>query len=151
MTPAQQKQHMATSEWNDSEDIAMTIMSRTVQSTARWMARGISALAAAFWLLILLDILACDALVGFVCVNWEMALLVVFVTASVFSVILAWREEGVGGLVMLLWGIIFTVFAAMDSKNYRVISMLVSGVPFLVAGLLFLASWRLSLRAALSN
>jgi hypothetical protein len=129
----------------------MTTMSRKAQSTARWMARGVSTLAAAFWLLILLDILACDALVGFIRVNWEMALLVVFVAASVLSVIIAWRKEGVGGLVMLLWGIIFTVFAAIDSRNYWVISMLVSGVPFLIAGLLFLASWRLSLRAASTN
>jgi hypothetical protein len=119
----------------------MTNVSRTTQLVARWAARVISVLATAFWLLILLDILACDALVGFICLNWEMALLAGLVAASVLSVILAWRREGFGGLIMFLWGIVFTTFAAIDSGPYRTSSMLVSGVPFLIAGLLFLASW----------
>lgn len=107
----------------------------------RWLGRVISTLAATFWLLILLDIVACDALVGFACVNWEMVLLILFVTVSVFSVILAWRKEGIGGFLMLVWGIIFTLIAAIDSGSYQAISMLVSGVPFIVSGLLFLISW----------
>jgi hypothetical protein len=119
----------------------MITISNAAQQTARWIARGISTLAAAFWLLILLDILACDALVGFICVNWELALLVVLVAASVLSVAIAWRREGIGGLIMFLWGIVFTTFAAIDSGSYKASSMLMSGVPFLIAGLLFLASW----------
>ncbi len=119
----------------------MANLSLAAQQTARWTGRVISALAAAFWLLILLDIIACDALVGFICINWEIAFLIVIVVVSILSVILAWREEGVGGFVMLLWGIVFTTFSAIDSSTFRVFSMLVSGVPFLIAGLLFLASW----------
>jgi hypothetical protein len=71
----------------------MAELSLAVQQTAHWTGRVISAMAAAFWLLILLDILACDALVGFICLNWEMAILVIIVVASILSVILAWREE----------------------------------------------------------
>jgi hypothetical protein len=119
----------------------MTNASRTARQAVRWLARAISTLAAAFWLLILLDILACDALVGFVCLNWEMTLLAGLVVASILSVIIAWRREGIGGLVMFLWGLIFTVFAYTTGDSYQVFSMLVSGVPFLIAGLLFLASW----------
>ena len=112
------------------------------QNWLRWLARGISALAAGFWLLILLDIVACDVLVGFVCLNWELALLAALVLISLVSVILAWRGEGAGVWVMLGWGIVFTVFAAIDSKTHRLVSVLASGVPFLIAGLLYLVSWR---------
>jgi hypothetical protein len=113
-----------------------------IQNLLRWLARGISALAAGFWLLILLDIVACDALVGFVCLNWELAFLAGLVAVSLVSVILAWRGEGAGVWVMLGWGIVFTVFAAIDSQTHRLVSVLASGVPFLIAGLLYLASWR---------
>jgi len=122
----------------------MTSTSRAVSQIAHWMcwmARGISTLAAAFWLLISLVILACDALVGFICVNWEMAFLAGLVIASVLSVLIAWRWEGVGSFVMILWGLAFTAIAYVISRPQQVFSLLVSGVPFLIAGLLFLTSW----------
>jgi hypothetical protein len=119
----------------------MTTINNAIHQTARWVARTISTLAAAFWLLILLDILACDALVGFVCLNWEMAILAGLVAASVLSVVIAWRREGIGGLVMILWGLAFSIIACVTSHPQQTLSMLVTGVPFLIAGLLFLASW----------
>ena len=116
---------------------------RTHQRTAqwlRWSARGISTLAAVFWLLILLDILACDALAGFICINWETALLLGLATFSLLSVIIAWRRESIGGSVMILWGLAFAAIAYMTSQPQALISMLVSGGPFLIAGSLFLCS-----------
>jgi hypothetical protein len=121
----------------------MAHLSVTAQQTTRWIGRVMGTLAAAFWLLILLDIVVCDAVGGFICINWEMALLVFIVAASMLCVTIAWRKEGLGGLILLLWGIIFTVFAGITSGSYRIPSMLVSGVPFLIAGLLLLGSWSL--------
>lgn len=114
---------------------------RIAQQTARWAARVISTLATAFWLLILLDIITCDALAGFICVNWEMALLFVIVAISIICVILAWRTESIGGFALMLWGIIFTTIAAVEGEPYVASSIMVSGFPFFLAGLLFLASW----------
>jgi hypothetical protein len=129
----------------------MTNLIRTVQQTLHWTARAIGAIAVTFWLLILLDIVACDVLVGFICVNWEMLLLVAFVATSIFCVILAWHKEGLGGFVMFLWGILITIFAAVDSGAYLAISILVSGLPFLIAGFFFLASWWLSSNSVLTS
>jgi hypothetical protein len=129
----------------------MKDVNRALQQTVRWSARAISTLAALFWLLILLDIIACDVLVGFVCLNWEMAFLTGIVVASLLSVIIAWRREGIGGLVMILWGVIFTAIAYLTSRPQQVLSMLVSGVPFLISGLLFLTSWWLSRRTVMNN
>ena len=124
----------------------MTTTIRTTQTVAvgiRWIARTISTLGAVGWLLILLDIVACEAIFGSICFNWEMALLVGMVTASLASVLMAWRWENIGGFVMIVWGLVFASIAYVTSQPYQAISILVTGIPFLIAGCLFLASWRL--------
>jgi hypothetical protein len=122
----------------------MTSKNIILQHTLHWLARVISTLAAVFWFLILLDIIACDVLVGFVCMNWEIALLIGVVVFSILSVIIAWRRERIGGIIVFLWGLAFSVIAIATSTNQRLFSVLVSGVPFIIAGLLFVASswWR---------
>jgi hypothetical protein len=120
----------------------MTTFLNILQVVARWLARGIGTLAAAVWLLIMLDILACDLLVGFVCLSWETVLLVVIAVFSMLSVIIAWWREGIGGCVMLVWGLTFTIIAYVTSRLQHVYSMLITGVPFIIAGFLFLVSWR---------
>lgn len=119
-----------------------------VRQTMLWTARVISIMAAIFWLLILLDILACDALAGFACVNRDMLFLVIIVAVSAISVVLAWKNEIIGGIMMFIWGIIFSVFALSDKNTPGMISLLVSGIPFLIAGTLFLASWQLGVSNA---
>jgi hypothetical protein len=136
--------HLTVEEWTAMKTILCT--TQLMAQWLRWIARGISTLAAAFWLLILLDILACDALVGFICVNREMAFLAGFVIASVLSVLIAWRREYIGGFVMILWGLAFAAIAYVTSRPQQVFSMLVSGVPFLLSGSLFLVSGWLSPR-----
>jgi hypothetical protein len=117
---------------------------RRMATVLRWLARAIGTLAATFWLLILLDILACDVLVGFVCINWEIALLFGMVVFSLLSVILAWRREGTGGLMTILWGLVFASISYVTSRPHHIYSMLVTGVPFILAGCLLLASWLLN-------
>ncbi len=129
----------------------MIAIKSAVQLTICWLPRAISTLAAAFWLLILLDIVACDTLVGFVCVNWEIAMLLGLVVISLLCVLISWRREGVGGLLMLLWGIAFSAIAFVTSPTRRAYSIMVSGMPFLVAGILFLVSWWLSQGESYTN
>lgn len=107
----------------------------------RWTARIISLLAAAAWLLIMLDILLCELVVGCITITWETGLLVLLAAVSVTCVAIAWRWEGIGGLAMVVWGFVFTMIAYVTSHPYEMLSMLATGVPFLIAGVLFLASW----------
>ena len=107
----------------------------------RWIALIISSLTAVFWFLILIDILFCDLIVGCKSLTWDLALLLFLVTASIASVTIAWRWEGLGGGVLVIWGLFFTAIAYVTSQPDEVFSMLVTGVPFLIAGLLLLASW----------
>ena len=121
----------------------MTINSSTqpVAQWMRWIARIISSLATAFWLLILIDILLCDLVVGCVSVTWDMALLLFLVVASIASVVIAWRWESIGGPVLIFWGLAFTSIAYITSRPHQTFSMLVTGVPLLISGLLYLVSW----------
>jgi hypothetical protein len=124
--------------------IAMTTLNNNTQQVVqwlRWIALAISSLTAAFWLFILIDILLCDLVVGCVSVTWDMALLLFLVVASIASAAIAWRWESIGGPVLIIWGLAFTVIAYVTSRPHQAFSMLVTGVPFLIAGTLFLASW----------
>jgi hypothetical protein len=106
-----------------------------------WVARAVSLLATAIWFLIMLDIILCEFVVGCITITWETAFLVFLVAVSALSVVFAWRREGAGGLAMIIWGLAFTVIAYVTSHPYQIVSMLATGVPFIIAGSLFLASW----------
>lgn len=107
----------------------------------RWGAQTISMLVTAFWLMILVINLLCECVVGYISISWESTSQVFLVAASVLSLTLAWRWEGAGGLVMTLWGVIFTIIAYLTSRPYQIFSMLITGVPYVIASSLFLASW----------
>lgn len=112
-----------------------------VTKWVRWTALIIGTLTTTFWTIILVDILLCDLVVGCVSVTWDMALLLFLVVASIASVTIAWRSESIGGPVLILWGLAFTTIAYVTSRPHQVFSMLITGVPFLIAGLLLLTSY----------
>ena len=128
----------------------MMMSTQPILKWIRWIALTISSLAAAFWLLILIDIFLCDLVVGCVSVTWDMALLLFLVVASIACVVIAWRWENIGGPVLIFWGLAFTAIAYATSRPQQGFSMLVTGVPFLLAGLLFMLSW-LSGRVVLNH
>lgn len=107
----------------------------------RWAARIISLLAAATWLLIMLVNVMCEMVVGCITITWETGMLVFLAVVSVLITVFAWRRERLGGFVMLLWGLAFAIIAYATSSPYQIVSALVSGGPFILAGGLFLASW----------
>lgn len=122
----------------------MTIFNNGQQLVTKWMrwtALIIGTLTTAFWMIILVDILLCDLVVGCVSVTWDMALLLFLVVASIASVTIAWRSESIGGPVLIFWGPAFTAIAYVTSRPHQAFSMLITGVPFLIAGILFMTSW----------
>jgi len=80
----------------------------------RWIARGISIFIAAFWFLILLQMLTYDVLVGAICLEWEMGLLAGLVICTILSVLAAWWNDGFGGILMILWGVAFAWITLSD-------------------------------------
>jgi len=107
----------------------------------RWIARGISIFIAAFWFLILLEMLTYDVLVGAICLDWEMGLLAGLVICTILSVLAAWWNDGFGGILMILWGVAFAWITYLTSCSQQGNVILMVSLPFLVDGSLFIASW----------
>jgi len=107
----------------------------------RWIARGISIFIAAFWFLILLEMLTYDVLVGAICLEWEMGLLAGLVICTILSVLAAWWNDGFGGILMILWGVAFAWITYLTSCSQQGNVILMVSLPFLVDGSLFIASW----------
>jgi hypothetical protein len=76
-----------------------------------------------------------------------MAFLILF---SIVSVFIAWFREFYGGGLLVVVGLMHCVFAIIVAGHNKFFAVLISGVPFIIAGLLFLASWRESNVARIS-
>lgn len=109
----------------------------------RWMARGIGTLAAGFWLLAG----TAAGIAGSDPFSIEAAVLTALIITSSVVVALAWWRERIGGALVLACGAGYSVFAYIASGHNRALAVLITGVPLLIAGGLFLASWRMSRRA----
>jgi hypothetical protein len=113
----------------------------------RWIARGVGSLVAGFWLLIG----GLYAVVGSDPWTWESAVMAVLIVSSALSVLIAWWREGLGGMLVGACGIAHAVFAIISAGRNRAFAVLISGGPFLLTGILFLASWRAQQRPALDG
>jgi hypothetical protein len=106
----------------------------------RWLARGIgSLLAASWWFVGIAGVLyerePCTL---------ESAIMAGFIITSGLGVLIAWRREGAGGAIVFIHGVLFSTFAYFSAGRNKGFAMLVSGGPFLLVGILFLATWRRS-------
>ena len=109
----------------------------------RRIARGIGSFVAAYWLFIGII----SAVSGQEPWTLESTMIAGFIIASVLAVIIAWWREGVGGTILVICGAAFSAFAYFTAGHNQAIAMLVSGAPFIVAGVLFLVSWWTSRRS----
>ena len=114
---------------------------------AKWLrriARAIGSLLATFWLF-----------VGIVSAIYESgpltpegAIMAGLIVISTLGIVIAWWREGIGGAIVVLSGIAHSTFAYISSGHNRAFAVLISGGPYLVTGLLFLATWH---RSRVSN
>ena len=104
----------------------------------RWLARGIGSTVAGLWLLI-------GVLHGIEDSEpwtWESTIITVLVAALALGVLLGWWREAIGGGVLVVVAMVFSAFAWVTAGHNKGFAMLISGGPFLVAGILLLVSWR---------
>lgn len=105
----------------------------------RGTGRVLGAAAAAMWLLVFV-LGALDPNAG--AFTLETALLVVFGVSAAIGVAIAFRSEAIGGAITLVVGIALTVFALITAGRNQIVAATFTGGPFIVAGALFLTSWR---------
>ena len=73
--------------------------------------------------------------------NLETTLLATLVVILLIGVVIAWINEKIGGTVLILAGIGFSIFAYFSAGRNQILAMSVSGVPFIICGILFLIAW----------
>ncbi|GAB4575809.1 MAG: hypothetical protein Kow0077_29140 [Anaerolineae bacterium] len=66
----------------------------------------------------------------------------IFMIAGAVFTAVAWRDPKLGGRLLTGMAVLFGLFALASAGRHQVFAMLVSGGPFLISGLLFLASAR---------
>ena len=109
-------------------------MSNELSGWVRWIARGLGSLAAVWWLFIGVA----ETISPHSPRSAEGAILGALVTCAVLGVLAAWWKERIGGLVLVLAGSALCVFAYLTAGHNKLLAVLVSGGPFLAAGILFL-------------
>ncbi|RLD04990.1 MAG: hypothetical protein DRI56_10255 [Chloroflexota bacterium] len=102
----------------------------------QWLARGLGTLTSVFWIFslgkhTLFDPANEEELTG------EGILLGFLVVICVIGVIIGWYREKTGGIVTIVGGLALCVFAYISAGRNQWFAVLVSGMPFLVAGVLF--------------
>lgn len=73
--------------------------------------------------------------------TWESTGVVFFIIAMAAATVFAWRNARRGGWLLVILAALFSTFALFSAGRNHAFAMLVSGGPFLVSGLLFLAGW----------
>ena len=114
---------------------------------AQWLrriARLIGSLAAVFWVFSLTASFIGEVISDSFTWSSEGAILGGLMIVSVIGVLVAWRRERTGGVILVLCGLALSVFAYISAGQNKAFAVLVSGVPFLVPGVLFLLSWWMS-------
>jgi hypothetical protein len=113
----------------------------------RWMARGLGSLVALLWVFIGIAEVAFPHTPPSPEASLQGTILGGLGITAVLGVLIAWRWERIGGTIVVIGAIALSTFGYITAGRYKVWVALFSGGPFLVAGVLFLVSWRRSKRA----
>jgi hypothetical protein len=125
-------------EWKDGSVVETPVP--TGDATAkwlRWLARGIGSTVAGLWLFIGVLHGVGDS------EPWtlESTVIALLIAASALGVLIGWWREAIGGAALVIVAITFSAFAWVTAGHSKGFAMLISGGPFLVVGVMFLASW----------
>ena len=83
---------------------------------------------------------------GWVAMPIEVVWFVLILAMAVAGCILSWRRERLAGILLVSSAVAIAVdlYITMMVGRERMLTWLLLGLPYLVAGVLFLNSWRLS-------
>jgi hypothetical protein len=104
----------------------------------QWIALGLGTLAGVWWLVSMVG----QLVAGKEPPTIEGVLLGALTVACLAGVGLAWWRAGLGGAVLAVAGAALCVFAYLSAGRNKWVAVLVSGAPFLLAGVLLLVGRR---------
>ena len=109
----------------------------------RWVARIIGIIVAGFWVL---SLIASSIAEFGTPIILEGIILGVLVAINTAGVIIAWRREKVGGIIIVASAVMLSIFAYISAGHNKIFAVLFSGFPFLISGIIFLVSWWMSIK-----
>jgi len=129
---------------------------KTIDKTTKvihWTARILGSVSGAFWVLALTLSTIVEYKKGVEPApeaKLEGTILGFLIAIVVIGVIITWFKEGIGGVITVIGAIALSIFSYISAGHNKIFAMLISGVPFLVAGILFLIGWRRTKRSHIS-
>ncbi|MGB3346148.1 MAG: hypothetical protein WBA71_02675 [Candidatus Humimicrobiia bacterium] len=120
---------------------------KTIDKTTkviRWTSRILGSISGAFWVLALTLSTIMESKLGVEPTpeaKLEGTVLGFLIAIVVIGVIIAWFREGIGGFLTTLGAIALSIFSYISAGHNKIFAVLTSGIPFLIAGILFLISW----------
>ena len=103
----------------------------------RWVARLLALIVGGLWLFISIVSTIDEGISR----DWESLTMVAFMIAAPFVLAAAWKKEKIGGLILIGYSLLFSTFGYLSAGHNKLFAMMISGGPFLLVGLAFLASW----------
>jgi hypothetical protein len=119
-----------------------------ITGLVRWIARILGTAAAVFWVLALTASAIGEASQGLFKFTLVGLVLGSLNLMAAIGAVLAWKTERTGGIILTLAGIGLFIFALVEADFNKLFAALISGAPFLVAGILYLVAWRRSTEAS---
>ena len=110
----------------------------------RWVARILGSILAVYFVFTTVANLIMDFK------TWDFAAYIFFAFTIIFAVgvIIAWFKEKIGGIILItgaVAGNIFSIVVGLNNPNFDLLDFIIlAGLPFLIAGILFLVYWRKS-------
>lgn len=111
--------------------------SQNKRNWIRWVARLLALIVGGLWLFIT----AVSAIDEGISRDWETIAMIAFMIGSPIVLAAAWKKEKIGGLVLVGYSLLFSTFGYFSAGRNKLFAVMVSGGPFLLVGLAFLASW----------
>ena len=106
------------------------------------VAAWVSGFAASWWVLILIATIVSGGASATTDAGFEGAVVGVLAAANVAATIIAFRNQITGGRLLVVAGLAFSASAIFLAGRNHLLAMAVSGGPFIVAGLIYLATAR---------
>ncbi len=103
-----------------------------------WAARILGTISGAFWLFALIG--------GFIQelgtpIPIDGMILGGLITINAAGVIIAWRKEKIGAIIIIAAAVSLCTFSYIDAGHHKIFALLFSGSPFLLSGILFIIGW----------
>jgi hypothetical protein len=108
----------------------------------RLVALIFATIAAGVWLFVMVMQVVVGLQKGQDVLTIEAGLLAILVLLNVFGTILGWWRKAAGTLILLLGGLALSLFSIIAAGRNRALAVAISGLPFLLSGILLWFSTR---------